>query len=146
MKTVVKMFKPEFSELVRTGKKRQTIRPTPKRMPKVGDMVSLRCWADKPYRSKHVILGDGRIRNVYPIRIYADHEEEPIQWEMWIGDRFLTIREADSVARADGFPGVCEMLEWFEREHGLPFEGILIRWELSANAEGRDGAKRSSLP
>lgn len=38
MKTVVKMFKPEFAELVRNGKKLQTIRPTPKRMPEVGDV------------------------------------------------------------------------------------------------------------
>ena len=36
---------------------------------------------------------------------------------------------SDDIARADGFGNFFEMLEWFEREHGLPFEGIMIRWE-----------------
>ena len=119
MKTVVKMFKPEFADLVRTGKKLQTIRPTPKRMPEVGDMVSLRRWADKPYRSKHVILGTRRIAEVSMVEI----TENGIVVNSYA-------EPGDDIARADGFDDFFEMREWFEREHGLPFEGIMLRWEL----------------
>ena len=118
MSMFVKMFKPEFAELVRTGKKLQTIRPRPKRMPKVGDVVSLRRWADKPYRSKHVILGTRRINEVAVV----DITENGIVVNSYA-------EPSDDIARADGFGNFFEMLEWFEREHGLPFEGIMIRWE-----------------
>lgn len=129
MKTVVKMFKPEFAELVRKGKKCQTIRPTPKRMPEVGDVVSLRCWADKPYRSKHVILGAGRINEVAVV----DITENGIVVNSYA-------EPGDDIARADGFGNFFEMLEWFEREHGFPFEGILLRWELTPNDQAHPTA------
>lgn len=119
MKTVVKMFKPEFAELVRNGKKLQTIRPTPKRMPKVGDMVSLRCWKDKPYRSKHQWLGLGEIIEVSRVDITASGV---------ILNGFVA--SGDEIARDDGFSDFSEMLKWFEREHGLPFQGIMLRWRL----------------
>lgn len=32
------------------------------------------------------------------------------------------------LARRDGFASFQEMLDWFERTHGLPFTGILIKW------------------
>ena len=41
---IVKLFKPQFSPLVESGLKLQTVRPTPKRMPKPGDRISLREW------------------------------------------------------------------------------------------------------
>lgn len=31
-------------------------------------------------------------------------------------------------ARADGFDSFPDMAEFFEREHGLPFYGLLIEW------------------
>lgn len=51
----VRMFKPQFAPLVESGKKLQTVRPTPKRMPKPGDKISLREWTGLPYRSNAVI-------------------------------------------------------------------------------------------
>ena len=119
MSMFVKMFKPEFAELVRTGKKLQTIRPRPKRMPKVGDVVSLRRWADKPYRSKQEVLGLGEITGVSMV----DITENGIVVNSYA-------EPSDDIARADGFGNFFEMLEWFEREHGLPFAGIMITWEL----------------
>ena len=32
------------------------------------------------------------------------------------------------VAKRDGFPSYEAMLEWFQKTHGLPFNGQLIRW------------------
>lgn len=40
----VRMFKPQFAPMVENGTKLQTVRPRPKRMPKEGDAISLRCW------------------------------------------------------------------------------------------------------
>lgn len=54
-------FKARFTELVASGAKRQTIRPTPKRMPKPGDWISLRCWTGRPYWSKQRVLRDAVI-------------------------------------------------------------------------------------
>ncbi|MHC2867939.1 hypothetical protein ACVIYH_009072 [Bradyrhizobium diazoefficiens] len=34
-------------------------------------------------------------------------------------------------ARADGFGNFGEMLDFFDRQYGLPFEGQLIEWSLS---------------
>ena len=34
----------------------------------------------------------------------------------------------DGFARLDGFKNAAEMLDWFEANHGLPFEGTLIEW------------------
>lgn len=37
----------------------------------------------------------------------------------------------EAFARADGFAGLEALLAWFRAEHGLPFTGILIEWNLS---------------
>ena len=34
-----------------------------------------------------------------------------------------------TIARADGFDKWGELADWFEKTHGLPFQGLLIRWE-----------------
>ncbi len=33
------------------------------------------------------------------------------------------------IAEKDGFPDHIAMFAWFEKTHGLPFEGLLIRWD-----------------
>ena len=40
----------------------------------------------------------------------------------------LTEQEAGQLAKFEGFPAVEELVEFFETEHGLPFEGALIVW------------------
>jgi hypothetical protein len=35
----------------------------------------------------------------------------------------------DLFAMADGFTGWEQMREWFRDTHGLPFSGVLIRWQ-----------------
>ncbi len=36
--------------------------------------------------------------------------------------------DLDTFAHSDGFRDYAEMRDWFEQTHGLPFEGLLIRW------------------
>jgi hypothetical protein len=124
------MFKPQFAPLVERGEKLQTVRPTPKRMPKPGDKISLRAWTGLPYRSKQRVLMESTITRVETIRISAAG--------IMLGDGLL-IRPLDNeFARADGFDHFPEMADWFQQAHGLPFEGIVIYWY---NAEPIHGEK-----
>lgn len=118
----VRLFKPQFAGPVERGEKLQTVRPTPKRMPKPGDKISLRAWTDKPYRSKQRVLMESTITKVDTFSI----DTFPT---MRINDLRLKYRsDCDEFARADGFPDYAALLDWFRNTHGLPFEGIVIHW------------------
>ena len=112
------MFKPQFADAVENGTKLQTVRTRPKRMPKPGDKISCRAWTEKPYRSKHRILRESVITKVS-------------MFEM--SDSSITVASyaepCEDFAKADGFASFSEMVDWFRRTHGLPFEGIVITWK-----------------
>ena len=118
MNRFVRMFKPQFADLVATGKKCQTVRPYPKRMPQPGDAISLRAWTDKPYRSKQRILCESTITEVGIVTI---------------DDYSITVKgfaePVEDFAKDDGFESFEEMVKWFSETHGLPFEGIVIKWK-----------------
>jgi hypothetical protein len=120
----VRMFKPQFAPLVKSGAKCQTVRPTPKRMPKAGDRISLRMWTGKPYRSKQQVLREADISSVERITLCDTGRELLVR----IGDKSLTPEEVNAFAAADGFTNGIEMFNWFEATHGLPFEGVVITW------------------
>lgn len=122
---IVKLFKPRFAPLVKNRTKKQTVRPTPKRMPKVGDAISLREWTGKPYRSKQRILGESTIRIVGEVLI---DEAPTMGCFIWVDRIMLSLEAAIGFSKADGFSGLKDMAEWFKLEHGLPFKGILICW------------------
>jgi hypothetical protein len=113
------MFKPQFAEMVERGEKCQTIRPTPKRLPEPGDVISLRCWTGKPYRSKQRVLREATITKTLPVFVTEE------------GVRLcgLELHDPESFARADGFEDMPALVEWFGETHGLPFEGVLICWQ-----------------
>ncbi len=119
------LFQPRFARLVEAGKKRQTIRGVRKRPIRVGDKVSLREWTGLPYRSKQRILGESQIKLLWPIEILEDGI---------IACRNIWFSRAarEGVARDDGFADFAEMIEWFRKTHGLPFTGILIKWEATS--------------
>ena len=114
----VRTFKPQCAPLVESGAKRQTIRPMPKRIPKEGDVESWRQWTGRPYHSPQRELAKIRIVSVELILISYRFIE--------VNCRPLLPHESNVLAKRDGFAGVLPMLDWFEREHGLPFTGILI--------------------
>lgn len=116
----VRMFKPRFAALVRAGTKKQTIRPTPKRMPKPGDIIDCREWTAIPRRSKQIKIGEFEIQHVATVNLDGG-------WII-VGERVLNPKDEDRFAHADGFKDHLELVEWFEREHSLPFTGILISW------------------
>jgi hypothetical protein len=45
-------------------------------------------------------------------------------------------------ARADGFKSMAAMMDWFEKAHGLPFEGVLIKWRPSKEHRNCDSCRR----
>lgn len=125
MKTWIRTFKPQFCPLVEAGLKCQTVRPTPKRMPKVGDRISLREWTGKPYRSKQRVLRESTITAVEKISL-LDTGRELL---MYVNESELHPEQINAFAKADGFAHGIEMFIWFETKHGLPFEGVVIKWQ-----------------
>lgn len=117
------MFKPQFAPMVEARTKLQTVRPRPKRLPKVGEVFSGRCWTGKPYRSKQRTLVESVVTAVELITISSDgiRIEHP-------SPEFDTFPDWEKFARADGFADWPEMLAWFSDTHGLPFSGIVIFW------------------
>ena len=109
------MFQDRFAELVRRGLKQQTIRKSTRC--NVGEMLSLRRWSGKPYRSKQKTLRESVCVDVLPVSIYCDGVR--------VDGRAMP---SQYMAVLDGFRDWSEMREWFEKVHGLPFDGWLITW------------------
>lgn len=122
----VKTFMPKFWEAVRTGTKTQTVRPTPKRQVHAGDTISLRYWTEKPYRSKQGILAEAVVTAAVPIFISST------DIHLGVG-KFWKFPDVQDFAKADGFQSWEEMRDWFQSTHSLPFDGVLIQWELTSS-------------
>lgn len=103
------LFRPQFHEAVRSGEKRQTIRPPRKRPIMPGDRLSLRAWAGAPYRSKQRELRQAICERVERIEIGEDFAD-------------------NAEAARDGFPNAAAMRDWFRVHHSLPFVGDRISW------------------
>lgn len=129
----VRMFKPRFAKLVKAGRKLQTIRPLPKRIPRCGDHLSLRRWLGKPYRSRQRILRKATVSRIEVCRIekegiFAPPGDGSLLAVLGVKYIYYNGTSADRFARADGFKDWQEMREWFKAEHGLPFDGVIIFW------------------
>ena len=118
------MFQPQFAPLVEAGTKRQTIRPTPKRMPQVGECESWREWTGKPYRSKQRELAKVIITDVMLISL---SKKRCGCFGVRCPSRLWKSTTLEEFALADGFNSVEQMRQWFIENHGLPFRGILIK-------------------
>ena len=118
------LFQDRFSELVRKGRKATTIRKTARCKP--GDVLSLRRWTGKPYRSPQEELLRVECRSVQPIRLTATSATLSGR-QLW----------CPALARGEGFRDWEDMRDWFSRVHGLPFEGAFIQWSDAAGQEAR---------
>jgi hypothetical protein len=112
---MVIMFQDRFSESIRSGIKCQTIRRHAHFY--LGDVLSLRRWAGKPYRSHHEVLLDAICIGIRPITICTSGIEDR---DFFGPDNALAV--------SDGFRDFNEMVAWFNSTYGLPFTGVLIRW------------------
>ena len=53
-----------------------------------------------------------------------------VESDRFFENRFCydTLRDLDELAKLDGFGNYAEMTAWFDKQHGLPFKGWLIKW------------------
>lgn len=117
------MCQPQFVPKILDGSKPHTIRKSA--LCKPGDILSLRRWSGKPYRSKQQILRTVTCISVDPVRI-----ENVSGWGFvaWKNGQQQSQEMVEALARNDGFACAKDMLDWFLNTHGLPFDGFLIRW------------------
>lgn len=118
-------FSSEFAELVAIGAKRQTIRAHRKRHVRPGESVQL--YTGMRTRNCR------KLREVDPVCLSVE------RIELWnrggglyvyiIDNEGITHVDADIMAMADGFDDAAHMFAWFDDRHGLPFQGVLIRWK-----------------
>ena len=128
----VRLFKPQFAPMVEAGTKRQTIRPMPKRLPRVGDLESWRQWTGLPYRSKQRELARVKLIHVESVVIHRDGIETcPGTLRVCFFGEWNKNRRPwlEATAILDGFGSWVIMREWFKSEYELPFEGMLIQAE-----------------
>jgi|GEM_PF-895496 len=123
------LFQDRFAGKVRDGSKCQTIRKTARCKP--GDVLSLRRWTGKPYRSKQEVLREAVCTGVLPVEIRGELGIE------WIRVNRVYVDGA-RFSRADGFACSTELLDWFSLTHGLPFEGEVIMWSNGAVSGAAD--------
>jgi hypothetical protein len=117
-------FQARFADAVESGAKTQTIRRRGKRAWKVGDMAYLHTGQRlKAGDERKRTLGVGRVVEVSDVRL---EHGKPFR----VDGVDLSSTKAYQFAYADGFNGTLEMIAWFDKTHGLPFDGQMIRWEL----------------
>lgn len=113
----VVMIQERFVKSVLDGVKTGTIRKTARC--EAGDLVSIRRWVGKPYRSQQELVANMEVLEVLPVRIMrlAAAVRKPFQ-----------LIHPDDLAEMEGFKSWPEMVGWFDETHGLPFDGFWIRW------------------
>lgn len=120
----------EFGNVHRPPPKRQTIRAIGKRRhARPGETIQL--YTGMRTRQCQAI-GVARCVAVIPIRITVREHSIPVALDgAHIGGGRL-----HDFARADGFAGAEDMLDFWKSEHGLGlFDGVLIRWEPFSQAQ-----------
>lgn len=118
-------FQKQFAADVESGKKCQTIRALRKdgRDPKPGERLFLYTGMRTKACRK---LGEVECRAVD--RVVIGPSGIGFEGPSFIEPLARTSVGADIAAKEDGFENFAEMRAWFEKVHGLPFDGLLIRW------------------
>jgi hypothetical protein len=120
-------FKPQFASLVVAGTKLQTIRAERRsRHARPGEAVQLYTGM-RTKGCQKLLTPDPICQSVEPLLI---HYELGIKMD----DRWLTRDECTQIAIADGFDDWAECFRFFKNVHGLPFKGVLIKWEALSDA------------
>jgi uncharacterized protein YqfB (UPF0267 family) len=113
------LFQNRFPDKIRDGSKKHTIRK--KAGCKPGDILSLRRWTGRPYRSKQESIIN--IECIAVSSIYINYDK------VLMDDTLLDLSHLDRLAIDDGFKNFSDMTLWFAKTHGLPFSGYLIKWK-----------------
>lgn len=116
-------YKAQFERLLVSGHKRQTIRALRKdgRNPKPGE--TLYHYTGMRTASCRKIMTTG-CKSVHPVKIFEAAGEIVVT----IDGKLLSGVQVRILALADGFKNAAEFLRFFRENHGLPFDGLLIKW------------------
>ncbi len=123
-------FQSQFAPDVETGRKRQTIRANGKRRhARPGEFLQL-YTGQRSKKCRKLVEPDPECREVLPIRVYLKGRRAKPALAVQREGVFMDIPRNDikAIALADGFKTVAAMVEFFETTHGLPFEGVLVKW------------------
>ena len=122
-------FQKQFADDVESGKKKQTVRPVGKRRhAKVGDALQLyygqRTKQCRKLRDAVCVRMDKIAIQTFGVRL--DSDSGALQASDMAGEGLVWL---ENFAKRDGFESWEAMRDWFEQQHSLPFEGVLIMWE-----------------
>jgi len=108
-----------FKDKILSGAKRQTIRSVRKHPVKENDTLYM-YWKQRSPKEKEK-LGESTCIKIAPITIT----------ELGVSCEDIEVRYhcLDLFAIADGFDNWDEMRDFFNKTHGLPFTGVLIKWD-----------------
>ncbi|OYX79618.1 MAG: hypothetical protein B7Y77_01655 [Bradyrhizobium sp. 35-63-5] len=113
-------FNAQFADAVEAGRKHQTIRAMGKRRhARAGEQLQLYTGMRTKACRK---LRDAVCHDACSIQIERDAFWTFKPQELHTGETL------ERFARADGFASWPEMRDWFDRTHGLPLVGVMIRW------------------
>jgi len=119
-------FKKQFAKLVKTKRKRQTVRALRKDkwLPRTG--MTAYCYTGM--RTKDCeLLGEFKIKEVCKIIIRQKHVEITDHTNARQID-LIDYSSRNEFAKKDGFDNWDQFYCFFYMEHGIPFEGALIKW------------------
>lgn len=116
-------FQRELAPKVESLQKRQTVRAHGRRRhARPGDALQL--YTGQRTRSCRKLL-DATCTAVADVIIDRDENALP---RIHIAGQKLDALEAYAFAKADGFTSAEAMIQWFEQQHGLPFDGVCVQW------------------
>jgi hypothetical protein len=110
-------FKQQFTSALSSGEKRQTIRKPRKRQTVPGDTLYL--YTGMRTKKVHKLLETVCLA-VLPISIWKS--------SVRLDGVYLKANEIKDLAELDGFATTEAFYEFFRENHGLPFEGEVIKW------------------
>ncbi len=124
------MFENRFVSLVKSGEKRHTIRRV-RKGPQIdaGNILSLRHWNAKPYRSKQIEIGETACTKTSGFVLSESGG-------MSIDGVILDSCQAERLANVDGFDSVGEMVDWHRNAGQLGSELRLIEWRFPFDRRG----------
>lgn len=126
-------FQKQFAPAVRAGLDPEFAKAYPSIYPKRQTIRKQRSLPFRPGDPLYLYTGL-RNRSVTSLGEVQCKSVEPI-YIMYEGDLYvevdggaLRILELTEFVRSDGFGCIDDFRKFFERVHGLPFEGVLIKW------------------
>jgi len=120
MPGILAMLDKDYARRTRNKPKTTTIRAKRKRPFRKGDSLYLFAGQRTKYCQR---LGKVTCRKTEEFLI---EEESPGIYKIIINGTILSDEAAQEVAMDDGFTALKEMIKWFRKTHGFPFEGQRI--------------------